>query len=202
MRTIPYNRGVEDPIDSAAASTIGDRYRQAAQNLARGEMLRLTVTGGSMEPLLRAGDVVLAQPVGDRLPQPGDIIVTQWGTAWVTHRVLRMAASGCITHGDNSCLLDEPVAIANVIGRVIAIERDNRRVDVRSAWWQRAGRFLAWSARGKLGLLGLGRGGKVASTPGTAEAAALGFDRYLTAPVVWPFQMLNRVIVWIMLKFN
>ncbi len=188
---------MEDPIEHSVAPTADGRYQLAAQDLARGEALRLTVTSGSMEPLLRPGDVVLAQPVGDTPLAPGDIIVVQWGNAWVTHRVWQVSAFHCFTAGDNSRIPDEPVALADVVGRVVSLERGNRRLDLRSARWQRAGHVLAVVGCGQLNVLKPGRSREIAGAP-----LINAWRKATAALAVWPFRMFNRLVVWIMLKLD
>ncbi len=188
---------MDNPIGNTAAPTVCDRYRLNAQDLARGVALRLTVISGSMEPLIRPGDIVVTQPMENAPLRPGDVVVVQRGTAWVTHRVLRAVASGCSTQGDNSWLPDEPVALADVVGCVVSIERGTRSVDLQSVRWQRAGRILALAGRGKLNLLKLGRSQEAFNAPSSAA-----WRKGLIVLAVWPFQLFNRAVVWIMLKMD
>jgi signal peptidase I len=82
----------------------------------------LFVEGGSMEPALVAGDLILYRRVqvsGDR----GDLVVFRHGGTLVVHRVAGVLGDGSIrTAGDaNDTLNAEPVETDDVCGEVVAV---------------------------------------------------------------------------------
>jgi signal peptidase len=81
------------------------------------------VSGISMEPTLRQGDIVFTRSVALESLGPGDVIRFDEGGVPVLHRILevRQTAAGLsfITQGDNNPYPDAPVAAASVEGEVV-----------------------------------------------------------------------------------
>ena len=98
------------------------------------ERTRITVAGWSMYPALKRGDRISVESLKDAPPTPGEIVVFQRDGQWVCHRVLRVELSvhppQLTTQGDAVTAPDDPVPLAHVIGRVVAVEP--RRVQ---PWW-------------------------------------------------------------------
>lgn len=123
-------------------------YLHLALEIAGGELtptghLRLQVVGDSMAPLLRAGDAVLVRPVPPQALHPGDLVAVRRGEQVITHRLIGREAGGWRTKGDNRHALDPPVAAGALLGRVVAVERAGRRVDLAGVRGRAAGRLLA-----------------------------------------------------------
>ena len=100
----------------------------------------LPVFGISMLPLLRAGDHVRIKQIKGDLHR-GDIVVFQKTNVLITHRVLHINYSDnmhttYITKGDNSVLPDPPIKSGAIIGKVVAIRRDNREMKLDNRLWQ------------------------------------------------------------------
>ncbi len=171
--------------------TSPDRYRQAAQEIARGEMLCLTITGASMMPILRPGDMLIVQPV-EGAPSPGEIVVAQRDHDWITHRLMRVEAQWCFLRGDNARSLDEPIALADVVGRVTAIERAGHTLDLQRGVWPITNQVLSWSGRWQMRVLGAGR-----NLAGQGHRSFNPRWTSMTVLFVWPFQVLNRIVVWL-----
>ncbi|WP_432524582.1 signal peptidase I [Kineococcus sp. SYSU DK006] len=78
------------------------------------------VVSGSMAPVLRPGDVVVAQPVGERAPEVGQVVVFADPSAPgrdVVHRVVGVEAGGYLTRGDANSAADPlPVPAEQVRG--------------------------------------------------------------------------------------
>jgi hypothetical protein len=142
-----------------------------------------------MTPLLRPGDVVCVRSIGDRL-SPGEIVVVQCGGEWITHRLLHVDVQSCQTYGDNLRDVDEPVSLANVVGRVVAIERAGRTLDLQHGVWLAANRMVGWMGRGKLRLLSAGRWVSVC-----LDRSAQPWRTVVASGVAAPFQLINRVVV-------
>lgn len=82
----------------------------------------LFVEGGSMEPALTAGDLIVYRRVAVTC-DPGDLVVFRHGGTLVVHRVAQVLRSGSIrTAGDANETLDaEPVDGDDVCGEVVAV---------------------------------------------------------------------------------
>lgn len=114
-RMMPVSRLVGAP--SCRALTAGSRFR-------------VTVSGGSMEPVLRDGDELDAERVkSPREVALGDLVVVDApGAGLVVHRLLWRGRRGLRTWGDGSRRMDAPVEPSDLVGRVVAARRDG--VDV------------------------------------------------------------------------
>jgi signal peptidase I len=79
---------------------------------------RLTVTGSSMLPALRAGDAVTITSQPFETLQPGQVIAFQCDGKVIVHRVVGRGPGCLITLGDNMWLLDPPVSRDAYLGGV------------------------------------------------------------------------------------
>ena len=120
--------------------------------LEKGQPARFKVRGRSMRPFLREGDTALVEPVAGAQLRVGHIVV--WRRPWggcTMHRLVRIdtSASGTvfITRGDNSALEDMPVPPAELIGRVVEVERDGRRLALDSRTGAAFNAFVSGAAR-------------------------------------------------------
>jgi signal peptidase I len=110
--------------------------------LSGGHSVRFRAPGWSMHPTIRNGEIITVVPIGESPIQVGDIVLYRRGRAAVAHRVIRVqSASGrsgaFVLRGDAALSCDRPIQLAQVLGRVMAIERDGRgvRLDhMRSGW--------------------------------------------------------------------
>jgi hypothetical protein len=126
-----------------------EEYRQQALDLAQGALppggtLRLTVVSDSMTPLLLPGDGVLVAQAAEAELRLGDLIVVRRAGELVTHRVVGRACGRWLTKGDNLRTLDPPVVSSDLIGRVVAIERQSARTDLETGRWRRVNGLLGW----------------------------------------------------------
>lgn len=119
-------RAVSAGIDAAIAL--------AAETLTSFGHLRLRVSGTSMLPALRPGDVVELRSCGSTPAGPGEIVMFRRDGGLVVHRVLRRFDTCLVTQGDSLAAPDAPVAHAEVLGRVVGLSRGGRS--------ERAGRSL------------------------------------------------------------
>lgn len=108
-----------------------------------GRIAVLPVTGDSMLPSLREGQLIAVELLPDD-PELGDLLVFRQHDYLVVHRFLGPATREdgrpwLRTRGDNVPTLDPVVERSRVRGRVIAFEKDGR-------WWGlRTGRARAWA---------------------------------------------------------
>lgn len=161
--------------------------REAWRTAGATGILRLTVTSGSMRPLLRAGDCVVVQPIDPYALRPGEVIVAQRGGEWITHRLVAVDERGWHMHGDNTRYADEAAGAAEIVGRVIVIERGAQTIDLQQPHWQAIGRRINRVQRVQLQILAAMRG------PGGTRSS--GGKRALAALINWPFQVVVRVLI-------
>jgi len=121
---------------------------QSEQGLKSGLLLRLRVSGESMAPFLRSGDFVVVRAMDASRLRRGDLVVVQREGQWVTHRLIGTSCRGWRLRGDNLDLADPPVDEAEIAGRVVAVEQDDRLVDMDRLRWRvvntALGVLLAW----------------------------------------------------------
>jgi signal peptidase I len=112
----------------------------ALRGFAREETVAVRVRGGCMAPAIADGDLV--QVAAARLYWPGDVVV--WSApegGLVAHRLLgyrlHRGSLALVTRGDSAAVLDAPVPLSHVLGRV-------------------AGARVPFSARGRAAFVFLG----------------------------------------------
>lgn len=76
------------------------------------------VLSGSMEPTIMTDELIIVQAADSY--QPNDIVVYQTGKILVVHRIVEMDEETVITRGDANNVEDEPIALNQIKGRVIA----------------------------------------------------------------------------------
>lgn len=91
--------------------------------------------GPSMNPTLKAPDILHIVPYSGRKIKCGDVIVFEHpegdGKTKITHRVISVDLNGIRTHGDNNCNIDYFLLKPNdVIGKVISVRRGSRNVHI------------------------------------------------------------------------
>jgi len=98
--------------------------------------LQLRVTGASMVPTIRPGDLVTVEKAAVTEISQGDVVVFARDGRLVAHRVVAHAGDLrdplLITRGDRMTRDDSPVSAAELVGRVARIERRGRRVQIRA----------------------------------------------------------------------
>ena len=109
MSCVPQGT-TEPPI--SAAELAGDL-------LARGTEVRMRVTGSSMTPFIRSGDVVTLVPSPSEGVSLGDVIAfSPHPGRLILHRVVAGTARAPLTRGDAAPCVDEPGALLGVVSRV------------------------------------------------------------------------------------
>ncbi len=117
----------------------------SAELLRRGARVRFRATGRSMQPTILEGEAITVEPVAPAAITPGDILLYRWKRGVIAHRVIRIERTngGAVTQpsvlspqssfvlrGDASVSYDCPVEPEQVLGRVVAVERAGRRIDL------------------------------------------------------------------------
>lgn len=115
-----------------------DAIAQATEALAAFGRLKLRLTGTSMLPALRPGDVVEFQAFQATQAAAGEIILFRRDGGLVAHRVVSRTEDSLITQGDSLAAPDHPVLHADVLGRGVRLTRGNRSMQWsgsrRSSW--------------------------------------------------------------------
>jgi signal peptidase I len=122
-----------------------------AELLRRGYQVRFRAVGASMQPTIEDGELITVAPVAATSIRRGDILLFQGKRGVIAHRVVRITGSArredvrYLLRGDASVSSDDPVGPAQVLGRVLAVQRAGRRIDLtsRRARWLHAVRLCA-----------------------------------------------------------
>ena len=97
------------------------------------ELGSMNYIGPSMNPILKAGDILEIVSYEGQEVRPGDVIVfvAPGGDSKVIHRVVAIDSRGIRTRGDNSTDVDPWILKADqVLGRVVCARRRNKRLKV------------------------------------------------------------------------
>jgi signal peptidase I len=110
------------------------------EEMAQGTAFRFRVISGSMSPLIASGDEILVERASADKLRRGDIVLYTAGGAFHTHRLLarrrRGGATLLVTKGDTSLNPDQPWREEQLLGKVVAIRRENRMVDLGNGKWR------------------------------------------------------------------
>lgn len=125
-------------------SVVADLLRDS---MAQGQKPYLTITSGSMRPLLHVGDEVQLEPVTLADLNEGDIITIAAPAALLTHRfwgwVDKEGQRFMVTRGDRFLLPDSPWAPTHLVGRVLARRRQRQVLHLRQGKEAWVGRYVA-----------------------------------------------------------
>jgi hypothetical protein len=128
------------------------RFIHVIEDLLRGgHPVRFRAPGWSMHPTIRNGDAITVVPLGHSPVRVGEVLLYRRGLGAIAHRVIRVQSAhgrsvGLELRGDAALSCDRPIQLAQVLGRIVAIERDGRRMrlDPMGPAWSRA---LAYALR-------------------------------------------------------
>ncbi len=98
----------------------------------RAQLLRFQAKGGSMYPFIRSGDwvdVVLRKGDKNGL-RKGDIVLFSKDESLYLHRVLRRAKDGFLVKGDMSFGHDGLISEADILARVVSVDKGGRRINL------------------------------------------------------------------------
>lgn len=120
----------------------------------------LSTSGYSMYPLLRPGSkVIISTHVNPDRILIGDIVViaTQQNSGIMAHRVIfirnrRGKPVLFLTKGDMNRAFDKTISQDQILGEIVAIQKENRLINISKASWRIAGFLIAVSS-GIFGLL-------------------------------------------------
>jgi ribosomal protein S18 acetylase RimI-like enzyme len=120
----------------------------------RGVPFRTRARGFSMAPAIRDEDVVTVVSMKGREPYVGEVVafMTPRGGRLALHRVVAWDEAGWLLRGDNCRASDGVVAVRDILGRVVRVERNGRDVRLGTAlgaagfaWLSRRGVLVALS---------------------------------------------------------
>ncbi|MGC9348503.1 MAG: S26 family signal peptidase [Anaerolineae bacterium] len=112
-----------------------------------GETLHCALAGPSMFPTLHASDLLVIVPYGSTSIAVGDVVVCLPAERDqpIVHRVTKVTSQRIRTRGDSNDR-DDPWLLqpADVVGRVVAAWRGERRHLIHGGWRGRAQAYLVW----------------------------------------------------------
>jgi len=120
----------EAHLRAACCDLVADVVRASGQ-------VQLKVTGASMVPVLWPGDLLTVRSFEPSSLTPGSILVFRQNQRLVVHRLMHREADSFITRGDARPCLDAPVSPAEVLGRVVAAQRNGRALSLQPSLWQK-----------------------------------------------------------------
>lgn len=104
----------------------------------------IPITGRSMVPLLREGDLILVEHNVSGI-EPGDIILFRNHTGLVAHRLLVTLQDGerttWVTKGDNLLQPDIHLGQGDLVGQVVAIRRNGKDYSLKTPHMHRLSRI-------------------------------------------------------------
>jgi len=118
-------------------------HEQVIESLRHQQMCRFKVTGRCMNPLIQKGDWVTIEPFSiNHSPRQGDIVLINRGNDFAIHRLLKIKGNEVITRGDWSISIDPPFKRNDILGKVIIIEKNKRKIQLSHPFWQMINKFL------------------------------------------------------------
>jgi signal peptidase I len=112
--------------------------------LQRNQRVRLTVTGSSMFPFIRSGDVVELEPLHG-LPGIGDVVLARCptGERYVLHRVVRWNGEAFFLRGDSQRDWEGPFTRGDLLAKGAVRYRHGRGRRLDRGLWRLLG--LTWN---------------------------------------------------------
>ena len=141
---------------SPQVSTLSHHHfvEMSTELLRQGYSVRFQAPGNSMMPTVSDGERITVRPVSPSDIKPGDIILYRYPGSIFAHRVVRIekrngGAPRFILRGDASGAPDEPVEPAQVLGKVVSVERGGRSIDLYSRRAKMLRTAYVWASRVK-----------------------------------------------------
>jgi signal peptidase len=119
----------ETHLDAACCDLVADVVRSKG-------IASLGVTGSSMLPAIRPGDVLTIKRHKQEELQPGEVVLFRRNGRLTAHRILSSSIDGLLTQGDSLPAMDQPVPAGEVVGLVVKIERNGRTLSPRRSFGQ------------------------------------------------------------------
>lgn len=124
----------------------GGQLELLRATIERGASLRTRVRGWSMYPFIRDLDVVVISPPGPAPVRVGQVIAFAYhgSSRMAVHRVVTRDHGGWLVRGDNCDQPDGIVAFDAIVGYVVSVERQGKKI--RLGMGPEA-RMIAWLSR-------------------------------------------------------
>jgi signal peptidase I len=126
-----------------------------AEQLRRGQSVRMTIKGRSMSPFIKRSDIIIVKPIKFDQAKIGDIIACTRSVehGFTAHRLIRKRkdAQGrefLFTKGDVSIHGDFPVYPEDIYGKVITIERNTKVINLETRFRCFLGYLIAYLSYG------------------------------------------------------
>ncbi len=102
--------------------------------LEKGSAFRFQAKGGSMTPFIKDGDVITLESIQGKKILRGDVVavISPTPEKLRVHRVVRVQKGQYSIKGDNASHLDGVLDAAQILGRVIQVERGTRTIQLGS----------------------------------------------------------------------
>jgi signal peptidase I len=95
-------------------------------------VVRFRVEGLSMYPTIRDGELITVGPVAAHQIARGDVLLCRQSTRLLAHRVVAVQMRGgervVRLRGDAKGADDAPIAVSDVIGKVVSVQRNGRGI--------------------------------------------------------------------------
>ncbi len=116
----------------------------AAEAIRRFGELRLRVTGTSMLPAIRPGDLLHVRRCAPDDAEPGDVVLFLRHSRLFAHRLISCTETQLLTRGDGRATFDPPVTTQELLGKVVSVTRSGRSVgySLSQSWAGRLARTL------------------------------------------------------------
>ncbi|MFC2086177.1 signal peptidase I [Bacteroidota bacterium] len=116
--------------------------------LDEGKTLKITVTGISMSPFLKEGDLIYIKKFNPERYQIGDVVVFKKDDKYIVHRLISFKTTNsrkyAQTKGDSVLKFDMPVDITEILGKVCLVKRAYRMIDLTTEKAKRKARIIAF----------------------------------------------------------
>ena len=93
-----------------------------------------------MGPFIRDGDIIIAKKVGPKHMVSGDIIFYRLRGKFCAHRIIRKSKENgktvFLTKGDRLYHFDAPVDEEQILGKVVAVIKNNQIINLTSPKWR------------------------------------------------------------------
>jgi hypothetical protein len=146
-----------------------------------------------MAPLVELGDVVLIQRADWEDLRRGDLLLVEQGGDFLVHRLVAADAHGVRTKGDNASHADLPLAPQAVLGRVAAVEKGGRRIELDRGRWPAVNRLLGLLGWGEVQIFTAGRAVKQRLFSTQSGRWALRLASLAATPFCWLTRLLVKV---------
>jgi ribosomal protein S18 acetylase RimI-like enzyme len=110
-----------------------DDFKALCKDVAgKADTIRFQVKGGSMFPFIRSSEwVEIALPGSSKFYiNKGDVILFSNDDVLYAHRVIKLDDNGVITRGDQSFGSDGFIVKKDILGKIVAVERNGNMVDI------------------------------------------------------------------------